>query len=194
MYERAYNLRGRLLTGILVTAILGSVQGCVTPGPTDAAIALDSSTTFTALHHGIGKEMNPLLGNSSIGASIGSAVLSSVIMAAIPESKPHLCRLKVSVSANNLAVLAGVAGSAALAPAVAAYLMSGNVCSPVQHTNPEMYQLVEGKHLLLARKGNTFIATEVGQPASTAKLQQRPALTRAVMQTGNGSFITTGQR
>lgn len=119
------NLKLAMQMGI-AGLVFTSVSACST---TQAAIALDSITTQIALQQGA-TELNPLLGDSSLATPMAAALISSVATTAFPQIQPQVCRLKLGVSANNIAVLAGASFPASLLPAVMTYAMSARLCKP----------------------------------------------------------------
>lgn len=120
------------IAGLLFT----SVSACST---TQAAIALDSITTQIALQQGA-TELNPLLGDSSLATPMAAALISSVATTAFPQIQPQVCRLKLGVSANNIAVLAGASFPASLLPAVMTYAISARLCKPTSAATVVAFQ------------------------------------------------------
>lgn len=144
-----------LLVGLMSSNVF---TGCTT---TDGAIALDSVTTQLALARGA-TELNPLLGNNVIATPVAAALISTAATRLYPPLQPQVCRLKLSVSANNLAVLAGAGFPETLIPAALVYTLSGNICkqaspslAPSQMRN--MWLTKADQHWFLQTDANTYV-------------------------------------
>ncbi len=130
--------------GLITSAVL---VGCTT---TDRAIALDSVTTHLALAKGA-SELNPLLGDKVIATPVAAALISTAATKLYPQLQPQVCRLKLSVSANNLAALAGASFPESLIPAAVVYTLSGTIC---KQASPPLLAAAQPRQMWLTKADN----------------------------------------